>query len=137
MRVIICGGRDFEDADRLYHFMDAANAARCITKVVHGGARGADSLGGQWAIAREIEVEVFPADWRTLRSRAGPIRNQQMADAGADACIAFPGGTGTADMCRRAQAAGIEVRKALSEGQDESSPLDPVAHRDMADDDAE
>jgi len=33
-----------------------------------------------------------------------------MADAGADLCIAFPGGRGTADMVRRARAAGIPVR---------------------------
>src|SRR4051812_44210360 len=106
MRVIVCGGRDFTDRDRLFEALDAAHARRAITKVVHGGARGADSLSGEWANARGIAVEVFPANWENLRSKAGPIRNQQMADAGADGCTAFPGGRGAADVCRRAEAAG-------------------------------
>jgi predicted Rossmann-fold nucleotide-binding protein len=42
---------------------------------------------------------------------AGHYRNQEMADTGADLCIAFPGGRGTADMVRRAAAAGIEIRR--------------------------
>src|SRR5690606_30354012 len=63
-------------------------------------------------LARELgwHVVAYPADWRRHGRAAGPIRNQEMADAGADLCIAFPGGRGTADMVRRARAAGIPVR---------------------------
>ena len=34
-----------------------------------------------------------------------------MLDTGIDLVIAFPGGTGTADMVRRARKAGVEVRE--------------------------
>lgn len=39
------------------------------------------------------------------------IRNQEMADRGADLCLAFPGpeSVGTWDMIRKARAAGIPV----------------------------
>jgi len=53
---------------------------------------------------------VFLANWRTHGKAAGPIRNQQMLDEGRPhLVVAFPGGTGTADMVRRAKAAGVPV----------------------------
>jgi len=43
---------------------------------------------------------------------AGGDRNQQIIDDGKlDGVVAFPGGTGTADMIRRAKKAGLEVWK--------------------------
>lgn len=53
-----------------------------------------------------------PADWKTHGKRAGSIRNQKMIDDyHPQLVVAFPGGAGTADMVRRARAAGIEVRE--------------------------
>ena len=109
MRVIVCGGRDFDDRDSAFAALDRLHAETPITLVVHGGARGADTMAGEWAVARSISVEVYAADWQRHRRSAGPKRNQQMADAGADLCVAFPGGKGTADMVRRATAAQITV----------------------------
>lgn len=106
LRVIVCGGRDYNDRERVFAALDAAHARKRIATLVHGGAPGADTLAGEWADARWIRVEVFPADWDRLKRKA-----QQLADAGADALIAFPGGHGTADMVRRAIAARIVVWK--------------------------
>jgi hypothetical protein len=111
MRVIVCGGRDFEDRDGLFQAMDAVHKATPITMVVHGAARGADALAGEWAASRGMAVKASPADWKRYGRSAGPRRNQEMADAGADLCIAFAGGIGTADMCGRAAAAGIKVMR--------------------------
>lgn len=53
---------------------------------------------------------VFPRS-ATNGKAAGPIRNQRMLDEGKpDLVVAFPGGRGTADMVRRAKAAGVPVR---------------------------
>jgi len=41
------------------------------------------------------------------------MRNQQMVDYGLDGLAAFPGGNGTADMVRRARAAGVTVMEVL------------------------
>lgn len=63
-----------------------------------------------YAADHGISAEGFPADWRKYGKSAGPLRNQQMIDEGKpDLVVAFPGGTGTADMVRRAKAAGIRV----------------------------
>lgn len=109
MRVIVCGGRDFADQDAAYKALDAIHNERAITVVVHGGARGADALAASWAASRGIAVEEVKADWKRHGRGAGPKRNQQMAEAGADLCVAFPGGSGTADMVRRAEIADIPV----------------------------
>jgi hypothetical protein len=84
-----------------------------VDAIIHGGARGADSMAGEFANETGIEEIVFPADWKMYGRRAGPIRNQQMLDEGKpDLVVAFPGGRGTADMVGRARTAGIEVRLA-------------------------
>ena len=99
MRILVCGGRDFVDYERLERVLDASGA----TLIIHGGARGADSLAGAWAKKRNVPVLVFYADWSVGR-KAGILRNQKMLDEGKpDKVIAFPGGRGTADMVRRAK----------------------------------
>jgi len=111
MKVIICGGRDYDD----YQHMSEALAQIClqygdITAVVQGGARGADSLARRWAIENKIPFEQYDADWKQYGKAAGPIRNQEMLDeSGATMVIAFPGGNGTYDMIKRAKKAQVEL----------------------------
>jgi len=117
MKVLVCGGREFDDFTMLCDAMDAIDAKRRIKTVIHGAACGADSLAGSWAHARGCKVQMFPADWKKDGKAAGPIRNQRMLDEGKpDMVVAFPGGRGTADMVRRARAAGIEVMEVKSNG---------------------
>lgn len=105
LRVLVCGGRDFKDRDKLYAALDDLTVAL----VIHGGARGADTLAGEWAAARGVAVQVFPADWAKHRKRAGVLRNIEMLATKPDLVVAFPGGRGTDDMVRRAVDAGVEV----------------------------
>jgi hypothetical protein len=108
--LIVCGGRDYEDSRTIWRTLDEVRWKRGIAKIKHGGCRtGADAIAHGWAEKYGIPVEVFDADWEAHGKAAGPMRNQKMADSGADGCIAFPGGRGTADMIRRAEAAGIPV----------------------------
>lgn len=111
MRVLICGGRNFNDMDLVYAAMaDLEAAFGRVTSVIHGGAAGADLLGGRWGHQCGRPVTVYRADWTKHGRAAGPIRNQRMLDEGKpDRVVAFPGGRGTADMVRRATAAGIPV----------------------------
>lgn len=109
LTLIVCGGRDYKDSRAVYWALDQVRSKRGVAKIMHGGARGADALADSWADQSGAEVQVFDADWEQHGKAAGPVRNQAMADAGADGCIAFPGGRGTADMVRRAKAAGIKV----------------------------
>lgn len=115
--VIVCGGRAYSDRARVFAALDQAHAKAPITLVVHGACidtstgelRGADRWADEWARERGVVVEPHPADFRTWGRAAGPMRNKQMAQAGAHGCIAFPGGAGTASMIRCAATFGIPV----------------------------
>lgn len=109
-RVLVCGGRDYADRERLFtvldHYRHAAPSGFAV--VIHGAARGADTLGGEWAKSRGVSIEEYPADWERNGLRAGPIRNAWMLETGKPTVvIAFPGGRGTADMVLRARVAGV------------------------------
>ena len=108
--VIVCGGRDWDRRELTFQELDRLRAELGITTVVHGAARGADNLAGEWARARNIAARDFPAQWNKFGRRAGFLRNQQMLDEGRpDAVIAFPGGAGTRGMMRIAREAGVPV----------------------------
>lgn len=116
MRVLVCGGRDFDDrslmAKTLRRFKPSIPTDDDLAEhvIIAGGARGADELAAQYAEVFGIRLRVYPADWKTHGRAAGPIRNQRMLDEGKpDLVIAFPGGRGTEDMVRRARAAGVPV----------------------------
>lgn len=114
MRIIVTGGRDYDAPAAVERVLgDVAGSTFNGVRItlVHGGAPGADQLAHWAALALGWTITVHPADWDAHGRAAGPIRNQAMADAGADLCIAFKGGRGTADMVRRARAAGIPVRE--------------------------
>jgi hypothetical protein len=107
---LVCGGRNYADKAQMFAALDGLRTSKHITSIVHGAASGADRLAGEWAKARGIECTSYPADWKRLGQSAGPIRNQRMLENERPSLvIAFPGGSGTADMKRRAVAAGVEV----------------------------
>jgi predicted Rossmann-fold nucleotide-binding protein len=111
LRILVCGGRDFDESRAVYRALDRVFAERGVATLIHGAARGADTLAERWAEDKGgIEVLAFPADWERDGKAAGPIRNQRMLDEGRpNGVVAFPGGRGTADMIARAKKAGIPV----------------------------
>lgn len=113
-RVIVCGSRSSENAAFVASVLDRVHNASPIGVLVTGGATGVDAHAAAWGEARykseaRPQLEVHPADWDTHGKSAGPIRNQEMAALGADLCVAFAGGPGTADMRARATKRGIAV----------------------------
>ena len=110
MRVLVCGGREYADREKLAAVLADLRRTRGITHLIAGGARGADTLAAEWADDQDIPSSIYMADWDGLGRKAGPIRNQRMLDEGKpDLVVAFPGGRGTADMVRRAREAGVET----------------------------
>lgn len=122
-RILVCGGRDFNDWNLFRSVLDEIvyrknwicepdQYGNWLPRVViiSGAARGADTMAIEWSVSNWCPFIEFPADWKTHGNRAGPIRNQQMIDEGKpDLVVAFPGGKGTADMIKRAKKAGIEL----------------------------
>ena len=117
MRVVVTGGRNFADRDRAWRFLDMLHKSKAngpIAEILHGDCRGADLVAHAWADSRRVRVSIFPAVWEdggTTDRGAGVKRNQQMIDQKPDYVVQFPGGTGTADCVKRAEAANIKVFK--------------------------
>jgi predicted Rossmann-fold nucleotide-binding protein len=109
VKVLVCGGRNFSNAPRLYSALNAFHAKHKVSLVIAGGARGADTLAAEWATTSGIHVAVVTALWGEHGKSAGPKRNRAMLLLAPDAVIAFAGGPGTADMVAAAKAAGINV----------------------------
>lgn len=110
LRLIVCGGRDFADWEFIYATLDYLHATRGIVEIIHGDCpTGADHYANAWAILRGVDVTPVPADWGKHGRAAGPMRNGVMARMGADGCVAFAGGNGTADMRRQAGDNGVAV----------------------------
>jgi hypothetical protein len=126
MRVLVCGGRDYNDRKYFISFLDKlceergwktpedeyGNWLPAIT-IIHGGARGADSMADDYAIVNWTGLKVYPAQWAKYGKKAGYIRNQKMLDEGKpNVVVAFPGGKGTQMMKDLARKAGVEVIEA-------------------------
>lgn len=109
MRVLITGGREFNDMLALFKFLDDLHNQHPFTSILHGNARGADKIAGAWARSRHMKEEIHPAQWQKHGLAAGPIRNQEMLDTKPNFAVAFPGGKGTADMVRRIKKAGLPL----------------------------
>jgi hypothetical protein len=78
--------------------------------VVHGDCRGADRLAEDWGKFHKKDVRPYPANWLEYGRFAGPLRNAEMlAKEKPDLVIAFPGGTGTANMVKLAREARVKV----------------------------
>lgn len=89
LKVIVAGSRTFSNTHFLEYVLDfKRNLFFDFKELVHGGAKGADTLAMLWAEKNEIPVRCFPADWDKYGKQAGFIRNKQMAEY-ADVLIAF------------------------------------------------
>jgi hypothetical protein len=120
MRVLFTGSRDWTDEAAIRTVVDELPPDAVV---VHGAARGADTIAGRLARQRGLVVEAHPAKWSehgdgwchcsmplpAICSAAGPRRNQLMLDRGADVAHAFPlpESIGTVDMVQRLKAAGV------------------------------
>ena len=109
MRLLVTGGRNFADRDFLFATLDRLHAEHGFTLLIHGDARGADQLAGEWAQERGVAILARPADWLRYGGGDAPRRNRQMLDEKPDLVVAFPGGSGTRNMVEIARKAGVNV----------------------------
>lgn len=120
LRVIIAGSREFNDYELLKKsVIDIINKKTMLpelTRIISGGARGADTLGEKFANEMGLEISRFIPDWDGLGKRAGYVRNEQMAKFAIEnnndgMLIAFWNGIsrGTKHMIDLAHKHGLEV----------------------------
>lgn len=115
MTVLVCGSRTWGDPV-IVHAALSRLGFKAEDQLVHGAARGADTMAGQWAAAFGLKtIWAHPADWARFGKSAGMKRNQEMLDAHPDIVlvVAFaanlPESRGTYGMVKLAQARGIPV----------------------------
>lgn len=128
-KVIVAGGRDFNDYELLETKLDIILANKSKSHkivIISGHAEGADKLGEKYANERGYDKEVYPAEWSNLNAipckvkirsdgtkyncLAGFNRNKTLVDVG-DSLVAFwNGSNGTASTIKLAKKKGILVR---------------------------
>lgn len=109
MRVLVCGGRTFEN----WKAVRDALGALSPTVIIQGGAPGADRLAAKYADVNGIPLVTYPALW-SQGKKAGPMRNSFMLqDSQPDVVLAFPGGRGTSGMMDLAKMGGVRVIEPL------------------------
>jgi hypothetical protein len=115
-RILVTGSRYWADRNAIAQaLIEARDSARTTGAhrlvLVHGAARGADSIAAHYARMWGWLIEPHPADWSLHGKAAGHRRNAEMVRAGADICLAFPLGEsrGTRGCMALAEKAGIPV----------------------------
>lgn len=134
MRLLVCGGRDYQDRQFVFDSLDKILAKRVVTLVIHGACqgrdgklRGADRWADEWAQERGIERLPCPADWEQHGPKAGPLRNAHMLTLQPDGVAAFPGGRGTEGMARLASKAGISLWRPASSNKNATQTMHKLA----------
>lgn len=130
MRILITGSRDWTNEDVIFSALTLAIARgavdnSAVTLVSGACFTGADVIAERLCREAGVAVERHPADWPRYGRAAGPHRNAEMVELGADVCLAFigpcssprcsiegvhpsHGASGTADLAERH---GIETRR--------------------------
>ena len=101
----MCGGRHYSDRHTLFAILDTLHEVFGISVIINGAASGADELSTKWAQERLVPFRLYPANWKKYKrtgsgkNPAGMIRNAFMfRNSDPDMVVAFPGGSGTANM---------------------------------------
>lgn len=116
MIILVTGDRNWKDYSVIYRELSKYPPG---TTLIHGKARGADSLADIAGERLRFDVKPFPAKWNVYGKAAGPIRNQEMINwilshhDEQKKVLAFhknlAESKGTKDMVTRAKNAGVEV----------------------------
>lgn len=111
MKIIVAGGRDFNDKKRAFKKLDKLRKGREEVTIIHGDAEGADKIGGLYAKERKLDMVIFPANWEGRGNSAGHIRNSAMGDYGTHLLAFWDGKShGTKSMIDIATRKGLKVK---------------------------
>ena len=111
MIIAVIGSRNFSD----YRLLESTLVVLPeITKIVSGGAKGADSLAEIYAEKYQLPLIVFKPDWQKYGRGAGIVRNREIIEA-ADMVVAFWDGSskGTASSLKFAKSKGIPIKTVI------------------------
>ena len=79
VRIIVCGSRTFNDKTYFNKKMDEILPSYLPDiEIISGKAKGADTLGMEYAKLHHIHLTTFPAQWNIYGKSAGYRRNAEM-----------------------------------------------------------
>ena len=79
--LLIAGGRDFSNYEKLKELCDAYSTEFKWIIVITGCAKGADILGEKWALEKNVHNVIrFKPDWEKHGKKAGILRNIEMVN---------------------------------------------------------
>lgn len=88
-KIIIAGGRDFDDYEAVCKALDSLlSGIDDEVLIISGGAKGGDFLGERYAREHGLAVIVYSAVWEKYGPKQTQSRNEQMA-AITDRLVAF------------------------------------------------
>ena len=113
LTAVVCGGREYTDKKFMFNILDDF----LLDTIIHGDARGADSLCSEYCKNHNIKEVSVSTKWKEYKSgnhwikqkTAGLEANTKMLDIKPDIVIAFPGGRGTRETLRKAKSRSIRV----------------------------
>lgn len=101
-RMMITGSRKITDEDYIFKCLSSIHKRRKFNLLIHGGARGVDTIAEKWASKKGISILKFVPDWKSYGISAAIRRNTVMADQ-CDFGVAIWDGTskGTIDAMKK------------------------------------
>lgn len=116
MLVMVTGSRGWTARDKLDaaldYLYDLTYFNGYTMTLIHGGAKGADTMAQEWAKNNRVQTQILLPDWNKYGRRAGIVRNNQMLDNSPSLVLAFWDGTsrGTQHAIHEAQRRGIPTK---------------------------
>lgn len=110
VRIIVCGGGQFNDRAAVFRVLDHIHTQRSIKEIIQGDCpSGADRWAREWALGCGQLLTRCPVGGTKNGRYAEQIRTQQMLELKPDGVVAFPGQGEYMNLIAGARAAGVPV----------------------------
>ena len=111
------GGKDFNDVEAIWNYLDRVKERYGDMVLVHGGGPGAEKAASGWADHRKVKQIVCTPDWKALGKAAPFRRNDEMLKLGLVGLIATPGTGITENLVDKAKGQNIPVKRLTSKAE--------------------
>ena len=117
MRVLICGGRHFDDDGLIKSELSKLHETIPIDVLIHGGLPTIGTSAENWARRNGVHLVRYPANF-SLGKQGDVLRDRFMLEDGrADMLLVFPGGRRTAELRNHARRTDLQIFEVARETQ--------------------
>jgi hypothetical protein len=109
MRLLVCGGRHFDDAALVEIVMSGIHAKTPISVMIHGGLPGIGFPAEAWARRNNVHVIRYPANFSLGKAGDSTRDLFMLEDSRPETLLVFPGGRRTSELLREAGWKNIRV----------------------------